>query len=188
MKPRVGQLMRGQTVDVYSVLPVLTSSFNVRVQVFRLAGPGDRYDPPPRRTIQASPLEGPNRYQDGRPTPIVRLYWEGNHFEPVFPVEPSPVARPPADPAAASAVAAVPGASPDIVTAAWQARRDLRQVLEEINQYLALLDPSVAADILHDGQNVVVHGEIKNDDVVALNMGQAAEDGERVHPIASDAH
>jgi membrane fusion protein, multidrug efflux system len=39
-----------------------------------------------------------------------------------------------------------------------------------------------------NGQNVVVHGEIKNDDVVALNMGQAAEDGERVHPIASDAH
>ena len=39
-----------------------------------------------------------------------------------------------------------------------------------------------------NGQNVVVHGEITHDDVVALNMGQAAEDGERVHPIASDAH
>lgn len=39
-----------------------------------------------------------------------------------------------------------------------------------------------------NGQNVVVHGEITNDDVVALNMGQAAEDGERVHPMVSDAH
>ncbi|HEX4210307.1 MAG TPA: efflux RND transporter periplasmic adaptor subunit [Candidatus Binataceae bacterium] len=36
-----------------------------------------------------------------------------------------------------------------------------------------------------NGENVVVHGEIKDDDVVALNMGQAVEDGERVHPIES---
>lgn len=38
-----------------------------------------------------------------------------------------------------------------------------------------------------NGQNVVVHGAIKNDDVVALNMGQAVENGERVHPIAREA-
>jgi RND family efflux transporter MFP subunit len=37
-----------------------------------------------------------------------------------------------------------------------------------------------------DGQNVVVHGSIANDDIVALNVGQAAENGERVHPIKSD--
>jgi multidrug efflux pump subunit AcrA (membrane-fusion protein) len=39
-----------------------------------------------------------------------------------------------------------------------------------------------------NGQNVVVRGDITGDDMVALNMGQAVEDGERVHPIASDAH
>jgi membrane fusion protein, multidrug efflux system len=39
-----------------------------------------------------------------------------------------------------------------------------------------------------DGQNVVVRGDVKGDDMVALNMGQAVEDGERVHPMASDAH
>jgi len=39
-----------------------------------------------------------------------------------------------------------------------------------------------------NGQNVVVRGDVTGDDVVALNMGQAVEDGQRVHPIASDAH
>jgi multidrug efflux pump subunit AcrA (membrane-fusion protein) len=38
-----------------------------------------------------------------------------------------------------------------------------------------------------NGQNVVVRGDVKNDDMVALNMGQAVEDGERVRPLASDA-
>ena len=39
-----------------------------------------------------------------------------------------------------------------------------------------------------NGQNVVVRGDVKGDDMVALNMGQAVEDGERVHPMSSDAH
>ncbi|HMH93125.1 MAG TPA: GNAT family N-acetyltransferase, partial [Streptosporangiaceae bacterium] len=141
----LGQLLRGETIDVYSVLPVFTSSFNVRVQVFRRAGPGDRFDPPPRRTILPGPLVGPNRDQDGQPTPIVRLYWEGNHFEPVFPAVRNPVLRPPPGPASAAAPA--PAASPATVTAAWQATRDLNQALEEINAYLALLQAPVAADI-----------------------------------------
>jgi membrane fusion protein, multidrug efflux system len=39
-----------------------------------------------------------------------------------------------------------------------------------------------------NGQDVVVRGDLKEDDMVALNMGQAVEDGERVHPIMSDEH
>jgi hypothetical protein len=35
-----------------------------------------------------------------------------------------------------------------------------------------------------DGQNVVVTGEVHNDDLVALNVGQAAEDGQVVHPVS----
>lgn len=39
-----------------------------------------------------------------------------------------------------------------------------------------------------NGETTVVHGEVNDDDMVALNMGQAVEDGERVHPISGDAH
>ena len=34
-----------------------------------------------------------------------------------------------------------------------------------------------------NGQTVVIEGEVHNDDVVALNVGQAAEEGEVVHPV-----
>ncbi len=34
-----------------------------------------------------------------------------------------------------------------------------------------------------NGQTVVVEGEVHRDDLVALNVGQAAEDGEVVHPV-----
>ena len=53
--------------------------------------------------------------------------------------------------------------------------------------------PVVRGDRLHlvevslgydDGQNVVVTGELHSDDLVALNIGQAAEDGQVVHPVS----
>ncbi len=53
--------------------------------------------------------------------------------------------------------------------------------------------PVVRADRLHlvevslgydDGQNVVVTGDLQSDDLVALNIGQAAEDGQVVHPVS----
>jgi membrane fusion protein, multidrug efflux system len=34
-----------------------------------------------------------------------------------------------------------------------------------------------------DGQNVVVSGDVHGDDLVALNIGQAAQDGQIVHPV-----
>ena len=34
-----------------------------------------------------------------------------------------------------------------------------------------------------NGQMVVVEGDIHDDDLVALNVGQAAEDNEVVHPL-----
>jgi RND family efflux transporter MFP subunit len=52
--------------------------------------------------------------------------------------------------------------------------------------------PVVRGDHLHlvevnlgydNGQTVVIEGDVHNDDVVALNVGQAAEDGEIVHPV-----
>jgi membrane fusion protein, multidrug efflux system len=54
--------------------------------------------------------------------------------------------------------------------------------------------PVVRQDRLHlvevtlgydNGQKVVVDGELRSDDLVALNVGQAAEDGELVHPVQS---
>jgi hypothetical protein len=36
-----------------------------------------------------------------------------------------------------------------------------------------------------NGQRVVVDGDLRSDDLVALNVGQAAEDGELVHPVQS---
>ncbi len=53
--------------------------------------------------------------------------------------------------------------------------------------------PVVRGDRLHlvevklgydDGQNVMVTGELSDDDLVALNIGQAAEDGQLVHPVS----
>jgi RND family efflux transporter MFP subunit len=52
--------------------------------------------------------------------------------------------------------------------------------------------PVVRQDRLHlvevtlgydNGQKVVVNGDLRSDDLVALNVGQAAEDGEVVHPV-----
>jgi membrane fusion protein, multidrug efflux system len=54
--------------------------------------------------------------------------------------------------------------------------------------------PVVRQDRLHlvevtlgydNGQKVVVNGDIRSDDLVALNVGQAVEDGEIVHPVQS---
>jgi len=54
--------------------------------------------------------------------------------------------------------------------------------------------PVVRQDRLHlvevtlgydNGQKVVVDGDLRSDDLVALNVGQAAEDGELVHPVQS---
>jgi membrane fusion protein, multidrug efflux system len=54
--------------------------------------------------------------------------------------------------------------------------------------------PVVRQDRLHlvevtlgydNGQKVVVDGDMHSDDLVALNVGQAAEDGELVHPVQS---
>jgi membrane fusion protein, multidrug efflux system len=54
--------------------------------------------------------------------------------------------------------------------------------------------PVVRQDRLHlvevtlgydNGQKVVVNGDLRSDDLVALNVGQAAEDGEVVHPVQS---
>jgi hypothetical protein len=36
-----------------------------------------------------------------------------------------------------------------------------------------------------NGQTVVVEGAVHGDDLVALNVGQAAEDGEVVHPVSA---
>jgi membrane fusion protein (multidrug efflux system) len=38
-----------------------------------------------------------------------------------------------------------------------------------------------------NGLNVVVHGDINDDDLVGLNLGQAVENGERVHPMQTAA-
>jgi RND family efflux transporter MFP subunit len=55
--------------------------------------------------------------------------------------------------------------------------------------------PVVRQDRLHlvevtlgydNGQKVVVDGDLRSDDLVALNVGQAAEDGELVHPVQSN--
>jgi hypothetical protein len=52
--------------------------------------------------------------------------------------------------------------------------------------------PLVRGDHLHlvavtlgydNGQMVVVQGDVRPDDLVALNVGQAAEDNEVVHPV-----
>ncbi len=52
--------------------------------------------------------------------------------------------------------------------------------------------PVVRGDHLHlvevtlgydNGQTVAINGEVKDDDLVALNVGQSAQDGEVVHPI-----
>ncbi|HMH90850.1 MAG TPA: hypothetical protein VK586_07150, partial [Streptosporangiaceae bacterium] len=155
----LGRLLNRKMIDVYSVLPVLTSHFNVRVQMFQ-AGPGGPDDLPGSRTIQAGPLVGPNRDQDGRPTPILRLYWRPDHFDPIFPPERSPVPRPPAG----AAPAPQPAASQATVTAVWQATRDLNQALEQVNAYLALLpapagDTPVADDIRPDAMAAVEYGQ-----------------------------
>jgi hypothetical protein len=80
------QLEGHAAVDVFTVLPEFTDVFPVRVQVFQHVT-GDR-DPgwPGDQTILTSDiLHGPETDRDGNPTPILRLYWGGNHFEPVFP-------------------------------------------------------------------------------------------------------
>ena len=74
------QMLRGQMVDVWSVLPTFTSLFQVRVQVFQHVPAG----PDAPATILASRLAGPSLDRDGNPTPVLHLYWRGEHFEPLF--------------------------------------------------------------------------------------------------------
>ena len=45
---------------------------------------------------------------------------------------------------------------------------------------LHLIDVTLGYD---DGQQAVVHGDVRDDDLVALNVGQAATEGEPVHPV-----
>jgi hypothetical protein len=70
-------MQAGQMVDVWSVLPTFTSQFQVRVQVFQHVAAGPATILPPR-------LLGPPLDQDGNPTPVLHLYWRGEHFEPLF--------------------------------------------------------------------------------------------------------
>jgi membrane fusion protein (multidrug efflux system) len=48
------------------------------------------------------------------------------------------------------------------------------------NNHLHLVPVTLGYD---NGQTVVVEGDVRGDDLVALNVGQAAEDGEVVHPV-----
>ena len=114
---RVG---RGQMLDVWTVLPVLTTMWGVRVQVFRHAENSLDYEWPGYQTIQPAHLEGPARDGAGNPTPILRLYWRGNHFEPIFPVEIPAQASPAAAPS--TTAPALAGVGPPEITQAWQAR------------------------------------------------------------------
>ncbi|HTT76052.1 MAG TPA: efflux RND transporter periplasmic adaptor subunit [Candidatus Binataceae bacterium] len=50
------------------------------------------------------------------------------------------------------------------------------------NDELRLISVTLGYD---NGQTVVVHGDVTEDDMVAVNVGQAAENGQRVHPITS---
>jgi len=63
------QLLTEQMVDVWGVLPVFTSMFQVRVQVFRHATQAGQHEWQGYPTIQPSPLEGPSVDHDGNPTP-----------------------------------------------------------------------------------------------------------------------
>ena len=84
------ELMRGVDVDVWSVLPVFTTMFGVRVQVFRYVDQSAGKEYPGYPTILPSYLVGSEADEHGNPTPILHLYWDyrelGPHFEPVWPV------------------------------------------------------------------------------------------------------
>ena len=138
------QLLAQDQVDVWSVLPVFTTMFQVRVQVFEQTAQG----------ILPSHLEGPAADQDGNPTPVLRLHWTGNealgHFTPVFepagPVSELPARRP-------------LGAGPSAVAEAWQARRDFRLTLDDIHLLLRDLDaPGAAADIAEQAGQIEAEG------------------------------
>ena len=91
-----GQLQNEQTVDVWSVLPALTAAFQVRVQLFTHAEresdwgsllavrPEMVHEWPGYETILPSDLVGPPVDQQGNQTPVLRLYWRGGHFVPVY--------------------------------------------------------------------------------------------------------
>ena len=81
-------MLTRQMVDVWSVLPTFTAGFGVRVQVFQHV-PADSAGP---ERILASALSGPALRQDGTPTPVLHLYWRGDHFEPLFVRQPQPEA------------------------------------------------------------------------------------------------
>ncbi len=83
-------------VDVWSVLPALTEAFQVRVQLFthaedrsrwvalREERPEIEHEWPGYETVLPSELVGPAADGEGIQTPVLRLYWRGGHFEPVF--------------------------------------------------------------------------------------------------------
>jgi hypothetical protein len=73
------QILAGQMVDVWSVLNTFTAGFQVRVQVFQHGEPTAGV-----RGILPAQLQGPATDRDGNPTPVLHLYWRGDHFEPLL--------------------------------------------------------------------------------------------------------
>ncbi len=51
------------------------------------------------------------------------------------------------------------------------------------NGRLHLVEVTLGFD---NGRNVLVSGDVRSDDLVALNVGQSAEEGQVVHPVFSD--
>ena len=167
-----------QMVDVTAVLPVFTSMFQVRVQVFQHARPHG--DPGAQETIQPSPVQGPAVGADGSPTPVLRLYWRGDHFEPVFPTAGDRVA-----------VAGGLGEGPPAVAAAWQAARQLRLALEQVREMLgrpragAVLDEAAAQGFLDRAEAVERAGGRIAVSVTA-QTSQAVIDSLRAHVTQID--
>jgi len=79
------QLDTNEAVDVTMLLPDFTRLYQVRVQLFQqVTGQDPGWHGRPE--LQTSDfLHGPETDLAGNPTPILRLYWGGDHFEPVFP-------------------------------------------------------------------------------------------------------
>ena len=109
------------------MLPVFTSMFQVRVQVF------EHVEQPGYQAILASHLDGPAVDQNGNPTPVIRLHWRGAHFVPVDSDEPV-LELPTREPL---------GDGPVAVVVAWQAQRTFSQILEDVNGPLAGVDPEL---------------------------------------------
>jgi O-acetyl-ADP-ribose deacetylase (regulator of RNase III) len=138
------QLTGRRMIDVWSVLPTFTSMFQVRVQLFRHhdddpdarrggAG-GSGAEAVPGGGILASHLDGPPADQDGEPTPVLSVYWRGEHFEPLL--LPAPAVLPERVPL---------GAGPPAVAAAVGLRRGFRIEDARITGLLDALPDAAAA-------------------------------------------